>query len=61
MTPNASKPFLTLKECANESGIALYWWRQAVKNNHVPFFRSGNKFYVDYDKAIEKIRGGLIG
>lgn len=53
-----TKPYLTLKECANESGIALYWWRQAVKNNLVPFFRSGTKVYVNYPDAIEKIRSG---
>lgn len=53
-----SKPFLTLRECSEASGIALYWWRQAAKNNLIPFFRSGNKVYVDYQAAIEKIRNG---
>ena len=51
-------PFKTLKQCAQDSGISLYWWRMAVKNNRVPYFRSGNKFYVDYDAALEKIRTG---
>lgn len=50
--------FLTLKQCAEKSGISLYWWRTAVKKNKVPHFRSGCKIYVDYERAIDKIREG---
>lgn len=53
--------FLPLKRCAEESGIALYWWRLAVKNNWVPNFKSGNKYYVEYEEAINRIRDRMSG
>ena len=58
---NRETPFLPLKQCAEASGISLYWWRMAVKNNLVPYFKSGNKFYVDYAAALAKIRDGEAG
>lgn len=56
--PNNVKQFLPLKECANESGIALYWWREMAKTGRVPCIKSGVKYYVDYPAAINKIRNG---
>lgn len=52
------KPYRTIKECAAESGISSYWWRKAVKNNEVPYMKSGTKYYIDLEAAIAKIRNG---
>lgn len=51
------KPFKTINECAAESGISRYWWRQAAQSKIVPCFRSGKKYYIDYEAALDKIRG----
>lgn len=51
-------PFVTFKEAATLSGLSVYWWRQAVANSLVPYIRSGNKVYIDYERALEKIREG---
>jgi len=55
------KTFLSLRECAEKSGVALYWWRKAVRNNAVPYFRSGSKFYIDYAAAVERLRDEARG
>lgn len=52
-----TRPFKTINECAAESGISRYWWRAAVQNKAVPCFRSGKKYYIDYEAALDKIRG----
>lgn len=53
-------PYVGFKEAALRSGLSVYFWRQAVANNRVPHIRSGKKFYIDYDRAIERLRGGEV-
>lgn len=54
-------PFVYYKEASARSGLSVHWWRQAVANNLVPYIRSGNKVYIDYERAIAKIREGEVG
>lgn len=51
-------PFVTIKEAAALSGLSTYFWRQAVSGGVIPHIKSGNKFYVDYERALNVIRGG---
>lgn len=55
-----SKPFVGFKDAAAQSGLSIYFWRKAVAAGLVPHIRSGNKVYIDYERAIAKIRGGEI-
>lgn len=57
----SNKPFVGFKDAAAQSGLSVYWWRKAVADNRVPYIRSGNKVYIDFERAIAKIREGEAG
>lgn len=53
-------PFVSIREAAALSGLSVYWWRQAVANNRVPYLKSGAKIFIDYEKALTAIRDSEV-
>ena len=58
---NTNKPFSTVKGFAAISGLSVYFVRQLIQENKIPFIRSGTKYYVDTEKALSILRGGGAG
>lgn len=55
---NTNKPFASIKEFAATSGLSVYFVRQLIQGNKIPFIRSGTKYYVDTEEALSILRGG---
>ena len=55
---NNHKPFASIKEFAAISGLSIYFVRQLIQENRIPFIRSGTKYYIDTEKALSVLRGG---
>lgn len=51
-------PYVGFKEAAARSGLSVYFWRKAVAEGRVPHIRSGTKIFIDYERAIAKLREG---
>ncbi len=51
-------PYVGFKEAAARSGLSIYFWRRAVAEGRVPHIRSGTKIFIDYERAIAKLREG---
>lgn len=56
-----NKPFSTVKGFAAISGLSVYFVRQLIQENRIPFIRSGTKYYVNTEKALSILRGGEAG
>lgn len=50
------KNFVSIKEAAELSGLPVYFWRHAVANGTVYFIKSGSKYYIDYNRSLERLR-----
>ena len=57
---STNKPFSTVKGFAVISGLSVYFVRQLIQENKIPFIRSGTKYYVNTEKALSILRGGGI-
>lgn len=56
-----NKPiFYVLKDCAAASGLSLWFWRKFAQETPEFILRSGNKIYVDFERAMNKLRGGDV-
>lgn len=53
-----STPYVGFREAAARSGLSVYFWRKAVAEGRVPHIRSGTKIFIDYERAIERLRDG---
>lgn len=49
-------PYVGFKEAAMRSGLSIYFWRKAVAEGRIPHIRSGTKIFIDYERAIDKLR-----
>ena len=49
-----------LKDCAAVSGLSLWFWRRFAAENPAYIVKSGNKIYVDLERAMNKLRGGEV-
>ena len=58
---NNHKPFVSIREFAVASGLSVYFVRQLIQENKIPFIRSGTKYYVNTEKALSILRGGGAG
>ena len=58
---NNHKPFASIKEFAAISGLSIYFVRQLIQEDRIPFIRSGTKYYIDTEKALSVLRGGEAG
>ena len=58
---NINKPFSTVKQFAAISGLSIYFVRQLIQEDRIPFIRSGTKYYIDTEKALSVLRGGGAG
>ncbi len=58
---NESKPFTSIKSFAAVSGLSIYFVRQLIQEDRIPFIRSGTKYYIDTEKALSVLRGGEAG
>ena len=58
---NTNKPFASIKEFAATSGLSVYFVRQLIQENKIPFIRSGTKYYINTEKALSILRGGEAG
>ena len=58
---STNKPFSTVKGFAVISGLSVYFVRQLIQENKIPFIRSGTKYYVNTEKALSILRGGEAG
>lgn len=45
------KKFMSIKEICLETGLSQHYIRQMVKNNEIPYIKSGNKVLINYDKT----------
>jgi hypothetical protein len=50
------KNFVSIRDAAKLSGLSVHFWRKAIAEGRVYFIRSGTKFYVDFDRSIERLR-----
>lgn len=48
----------TIRQAAEEAGIAEYFLRQLVKQNKVRYVRAGKKFLVNFDSLIQYLNAG---
>ena len=48
---NESKPFTSIKSFAAVSGLSIYFVRQLIQADKIPFIRSGTKYYIDTEKG----------
>ena len=55
---NTNKPFASIKEFAATSGLSIYFVRQLIQEDRIPFIRSGTKYYIDAERALSVLRGG---
>lgn len=55
---NTNKPFASIKEFAATSGLSVYFVRQLIQENKIPFIRSGTKYYINTEKALSILQGG---
>ena len=56
-----NKPiYYVLKDCAAVSGLSLWFWRKFAAENPEFIVKSGNKIYVDFERAMSKLRGGEV-
>lgn len=56
-----NKPiYYVLKDCAAASGLSLWFWRRFAEAHPEFVVRSGNKIYVDFERAMNKLRGGEV-
>lgn len=58
---NTNKPFSTVKGFAAISGLSIYFVRQLIQEDRIPFIRSGTKYHIDTEKALSVLRGGGAG
>ncbi len=49
--------FVGIREAAELSGLPQHFWRKELAAGNIPHLRSGNKFYIDYERALAKLRG----
>ena len=54
---NEHKPFVSIREFAEISGLSTHFVRKAVSQNKLPHIRSGVKIYIDTERALEILRG----
>ena len=54
---NRNKPFTSIKDFADFSGLSVYFVRQLVSQGKIPVTRSGVKIYIDTERALEILRG----
>ena len=52
-----SRGVVGIKEAAELSGLPQHFWRKKLAAGNIPHLRSGNKFYIDYERALAKLRG----
>lgn len=49
--------FVTIREVAKTGLLSEHALRVMVRRGEVPGFRSGNRFYVNFNKLVEKLEG----
>ena len=52
-----NKPFTSIKDFAELSGLSVYFVRQLVSQGKIPVTRAGVKIYIDTERALEILRG----
>lgn len=57
MEKQNNKPFTSIKDFAELSGLSVYFVRQLVSQGKIPVTRSGVKIYIDTERALEILRG----
>ena len=55
MSQANTTPYCTIAEAAARSGLSVYFWRQLVRADKVPYIRSGSKYYINYPGAMEAL------
>lgn len=55
---NTNKPFASIRDFSAQSGLSIYFVRQLIQEDRIPFIRSGTKYYIDTEKALSVLRGG---
>ena len=49
------KPFMTINQAAEASGLSVFYIRRGVKNGFVPCVKCGKKYLINYQMFIEKL------
>ena len=49
------KPFLSIKEAANVTGLSCFFLRAGIKAGTVPYIMSGSKYLVNLPKLLERL------
>lgn len=55
---NEHKPFASIREFAEISGLSTHFVRKAVSQNKLPHIRSGKKFFIEVEGALRALKGG---
>lgn len=45
------KKFMSINEVCKATGLSQHFVRQMVRNNEIPFIKSGSKVLINYDLA----------
>ena len=53
---SSSPKLMSIKNAAAYLGVSEYFLRCGVKNNTIPFIRSGCKYYIAVDLLMENLR-----
>lgn len=54
----ATTPFVTIKQASRMTGLSQYFLRGLVRDGQCPGVHSGNRFLVDTEMLMRKLRGG---
>ena len=49
------KPFMTINQASEASGLSAFYIRHGVKSGFIPSVKCGNKYLINYQKFIEKM------
>ena len=51
-----TKPFQSLKECCETTGLSVYYLRCGIKNGTVPYITSGTKYLVNVPALLRQLK-----
>ena len=47
-------PFMSIEDAVKATGLSAYSLRQGCKDGSIPHIMSGNKYYINYYKLLER-------
>jgi len=54
------KPYKTIKETHNSSGLSMYYLRTGLANGTIPHIKIGKKYYINYPLFMQKLEAESV-